>query len=141
MSKRVKRSSFQLENLPDEILLKIFSYINFQELLQCGQVSKRIRAKCSDKSLWENIFLYQKKVKAEFIKSILDRNCNSLAIKVTAVDGHVELSRPSKLTHLALYCNASKDFFREILNSCCSLEYLRIIGMKHKIFASGMVKH
>ena len=126
MSKRLKRSSFQLENLPDEILLKIFSYIDFQELLQCGQVSKRIRTICSDKSFWEDIFLSRKKVKAEFIKSILDRNCDSLSIKNTVIDGCVKLNRPSKLTRLDLYCNASKDFFHEILNSCSSLEFLEI---------------
>ena len=50
MSKRLKRSRLELENLPDEMLLKIFSYMNMQELLQYSQVSKRIRAICSDKS-------------------------------------------------------------------------------------------
>ena len=128
MSKRLKRSRLELESLPDEILLKIFSYIDFQELLQCGQVSKRIRTICSDKSFWENIFLSQKKVKAEFIKSILDRNCDSLSIKNTVIDGCVKLNRPSKLTRLDLYCNASKDFIHEILNSCSSLEFLQLSG-------------
>ena len=126
MSKRLKRSRLELESLPDEILLQIFSYIDFQELLQCGQVSKRIRTICSDKSFWEDIFLSRKKVKAEFIKSILDRNCDSLSIKNTVIDGCVKLNRPSKLKRLDLYCNASKDFFHEILNSCSSLEFLEI---------------
>ena len=72
-------------------------------------------------------------VKAEFIKSILDRNCEALAIRDTVIDGVVKLNRPSKLTHLELYCDATKDFYHEILNSCCSLESLRMNGMKHSL--------
>ena len=86
MSKRLKRFSLQLESLPDEILLEIFSYMDFQELLLCGQVSKRIRAICSDKSFWEEFDLFGKRVKAEFIKSILDRNCEALVILDTVID-------------------------------------------------------
>ena len=78
MSKRLKRSQLQLESLPNEMLLKIFSYMNMQELLQCGQVSKQIREICSDETLWFD--LVQERVKAEFIKSILDRNCEKLSI-------------------------------------------------------------
>ena len=133
MSKRLKRSRLELESLPDEILLQIFSYIDFQELLQCGQVSKRIRGICSDNSLWEGIFLLQKKVKAEFIKSILDRNCDTLSIKTTVIDGSVKLNRPSKLTALDLYCDATKDFYHEILNSCSSLEFLLMNGIKYSL--------
>ena len=126
----MKRSSMQLESLPDEILLEIFSYMNMQELLRYSQVSKRIRAICSDKSLWEHTELIQKRVKSEFIKSILDRNCEVLAIRNTVIDGFVKLNRPSKLAYLSLKSSikgdSTKDFIKEILNSCCSLEVLEL---------------
>ena len=109
----------QLESLPDELLLKIFSYMNMQELLQCGQVSKRIREICSDKSLWEETKLIQKRVKAEFIKSILDRNCGELSIRDTMIDGYVKLNRPSKLAYLSLksriHGDSTKDFIKKII--------------------------
>ena len=131
MSKRMKMSSMQLESLPNEMLLEIFSYMSMQELLQCGQVSKRIREICSDKSLWEDTDLIQKRVKAEFIKSILDRNCEELCIMDTVIDGFVKLNRPSKLAHLSIKSfingDSTKDFIKEILNSCCSLEVLELV--------------
>ena len=130
MSKRMKMSSMQLESLPNEMLLEIFSYMSMQELLQCGQVSKRIREICSDKSLWEDTDLIQKRVKAEFIKSILDRNCEELCIMDTVIDGCVKLNRPSQLAYLSLKScingDSTKDFLIEILNSCCSLEVLAL---------------
>ena len=134
MSNRLKRSRLQLESLPDELLLKIFSYMNMQELLQYGQVSKRIRAICSDKSFWEDTYVVKKKVKAEFIKFILDRNCNLLVIDKTVIDGCVKLNKTSELAYLSLFCcnlDATKNFYHEILNSCCSLESLRMNSMKH----------
>ena len=131
MSKRLKRSRLELESLPDEMLLKIFRYMNMQELLQYGQVSKRIRAICSDESLWKDIELIQKRVKAEFIKSILDRNCEALDIRDTVIDGCVQLNRPSKLAYLSIkgfiYGDSTKDFIKEILNSCNSLEVLELV--------------
>ena len=134
MSKRIKRSSMQLESLPDEILLEIFSYMNMQELLQYGQLSKRIRAICSDTSFWKDIFLVSKKVKAEFIKFILERSCNLLLIEDTVIDGSVKLNKTSELAYLELSCwnvYATKDFYHEFFNSCCSLVSLNMNGMKH----------
>jgi len=131
MSKRLKRSRLELESLPDEMLLKIFRYMNMQELLQYGQVSKRTRAICSDESLWKDIELIQNRVKSEFIKSILDRNCEALDIRDTVIDGCVQLNRPSKLAYLSIkgfiYGDSTKDFIKEILNSCNSLEVLELV--------------
>ena len=130
MSKRLKRSRLELESLPDEMLLKIFSYMNIQELLQYGQVSKRIRAICSDKSFWEETNLDEKKVEAEFIKFILDRNCELLVVKNTVIDGNVKLNRPSKLSYLQLTGCCNDNFYDEILNSCSSLISLHLNCMK-----------
>ena len=99
----MKMSSMQLESLPDEILLEIFSYMNMQELLRYSQVSKKIREICSDKSFWDEIYLVSKKVKAEFIKFILERNCNCLFIDDTVIDGSVKLNKTSKLAYLELF--------------------------------------
>ena len=46
---------FHLEGLPNEILLKIFSLLDIRGVLQCGQVSNRLRAISNDKSLWQRV--------------------------------------------------------------------------------------
>ena len=42
-----------MENLqlPNEIVLKVFGYLSFGDLIQCAKVSKRFNAICKDKSL------------------------------------------------------------------------------------------
>ena len=45
----------QLENLPNEILLKIFDYMDIEDLIICGLVSRRIRMIVHDHSLWQKV--------------------------------------------------------------------------------------
>jgi len=42
MAKRQKLSFCQLDELPDEVILKIVGFLDLKELLLCGQVSKRL---------------------------------------------------------------------------------------------------
>ena len=44
-----------LQNMPDEILIKVFSNLEMRELLVCARVSKRIGNLCHDRALWKNI--------------------------------------------------------------------------------------
>ena len=52
MAKRQKLSSCQLDELPDEVILKIVGFLDLKELLLFGQVSKRLQAITNDESLW-----------------------------------------------------------------------------------------
>ena len=47
------KSMIGIENihLPDEIILKILSYLSLGELIQCAKVSRRFETICKDKSL------------------------------------------------------------------------------------------
>ena len=45
----------QLENLPNEILLNIFDYMDIEDLIICGLVSRRIRMIVHDHSLWQKV--------------------------------------------------------------------------------------
>lgn len=139
MAKRLKRSGLQLENrlqpslklecFPDETLLRVFSYLKIPELLRFSHVSTRIRNICNDKSLWKIVDLSGRKVKAEFIKAVLENDCEKLNLESTQIDGSIKLSKTSKLTHLNLRINhreVSKSFFYEILLSCFSLQKLML---------------
>ena len=67
-----KLSSLQFDDLPDEIVLKIFKKLDIKDLLNCGMVSKRIRAISKDESLWEKVNLYNKIVPPKFLQLVLN---------------------------------------------------------------------
>ena len=52
MAKRLKLSFVELDDMPDEIILKIFTFLDIREILKCGQVSRRIQGISNDESLW-----------------------------------------------------------------------------------------
>ena len=45
----------QFHDLPNEIILKVLTYLKVKELLCCGQTSKRIRAVSHDQTLYQEI--------------------------------------------------------------------------------------
>ena len=64
-----------MENLPfpDEIVLKILSYLSLGELIQCARVSKRLNRICKDKSLsYRSSMLAIKALTVKERKSIID---------------------------------------------------------------------
>ena len=54
-----KIQTFELGNLPDEVTLKILSYLSMKELISCGQGAKRIRAISHDETLWRKVNLHR----------------------------------------------------------------------------------
>ena len=57
MAKRQNMSALQLEDLPDEMLEKVFGYLNIGDLIHCGHVSKRLRNIWNIESLWQSVEL------------------------------------------------------------------------------------
>ena len=52
--KSLQNLTFKLEDLPDEVILKVFSYLeNTTDRIRSGHLSQRLRAISSDKSLWQ----------------------------------------------------------------------------------------
>ena len=50
-----KLSILQFEDLPDEIILGVLSFLDIKDLLRCAQTSKRIRNISNDESYsWNN---------------------------------------------------------------------------------------
>ena len=70
--------SKNLDDLPDEVQLKIFNYLTIKDLILCGQVSKRTRRISCDASVWQKVNLSEKLIPAEFIKHILNNGCQYL---------------------------------------------------------------
>lgn len=90
-AKRQRLSTVYFEDLPDEILLKIFQYLNMKEIVYCAQMSKRIRKITHDQSLWQKINLYQRKVKAEFVEQILSNGCKYLSLNCAELLGDIKV--------------------------------------------------
>ena len=60
-----------VEFLPNEILMNIFSHLSIKELYRCAKVSKKFRHISHDKSFWKCINLYDHSVSCEFITQII----------------------------------------------------------------------
>ena len=56
------------EKLPDEIILKILSFLSFKSLGNCNQVSSRMKRIAGDTSLWEKVHASEKGVPASFVE-------------------------------------------------------------------------
>ena len=80
MSKRQKLSNVQLEDLPDEVILKICSFMDIREILKCAQVSKRIQAISKDESLWLKLNFYEGYVPYPFLEKAVENGCRYLSL-------------------------------------------------------------
>ena len=125
MAKRQKMQALQLEELPDEMIAKVFSYLKVGDLIHCGRVSKRIRQVWNIESLWQNVNFSHldnrsgSKVQTDFIIFLLEKGCKYLDLWNVEITGSLELDQPSKLKWLSLEnCVAKREVFEEILYSC-----------------------
>lgn len=71
-----------LEDLPEEIILKIFSQLALKDLFNCMVLSKRIRNIAHDDSLWEKLNLVHnyKPMPATLFPQILAKGCKYLSV-------------------------------------------------------------
>ena len=119
-------------NLPDELIMKIMSYTETVDILRCGGVSKRIRIISNDSSLFQSVNLSGKIVKADFLETVLNKDCISLNLSNSFIRGNLTLTQKSQLIKLDLsYCHEiSYDVLEELLESCHSLQILSLNGLQ-----------
>ena len=102
MSKRQKLSFLTFEDLPNEIILKIFKFLDIKGVLRCGKVSVRLRGISNDQSLWLKLNLYRKKVPFAFIENAVQNGCELLKLDFTCVTGGKKSEVPWKLKYLKI---------------------------------------
>ena len=144
MSKCQKWSPYTIDDLPDELILHVGSFLNLKEIIKCGQVSKRIRSICSDETMWQAVNLYNKIVPVEFLIRLIGNKCKYLSFlrsKICIFKLHgspMKLNQYCELKFLDLgYCKADYQVVEELLSSCHSLENL---SMKGFTFNSKIIK-
>ena len=125
-------SKEKLEDFSDEILLKVFGYVDTIDQLRLQQVNKRFRTICQDQSLCQRVEIncqfisriLQPQLPSEFIQKQLDRGCKYINLTGCKLR-NLQLQQPSKLEQL----NLSRVDFDDlsttgILSSCHSLQKL-----------------
>ena len=127
-NKRIKKSHVEntpLDDLPTEILLKIFGSLKINDLLRCGQVSKRIRSMAHHEILWQKVNL-KDKIPAGLIQFILENGCKYLSIGTSKVEGDLISTQTFKLKHLDAWAVKPVKTLEVVLASCNLLEKLSL---------------
>ena len=126
-----------VEFLPSEILMNIFSHLSIKELYRCAKVSKKFRHISHDKSFWKCINLYDHFVSCEFITQIIKLGTEYLNLHGATVveDANTDLPRENNLKYLNLTeCSVDDKFLVKLLRSSKSLEKLSLSGVNYKHF-------
>ena len=140
---KVDYESRTIEDLPLEILLKIFNSVNIRDLFQCMAVNKKIREIANDQTLWnimhingndfENDFL-----PAELLPQILERGCQYLSLYNCGIKaGKVKFAKNFQLKYLSLHpaSDESDDItfnvMPDLAASCHNLEKLCVKRLDH----------
>ena len=123
-------STVQFEALPNEVICLVFSYLKIMDLLNCGLVSKRLRAiSADDKCLWpKKLNLCYKKVPVLFLQRLLDSGCKYLSLSEAILEGTLNLPKASTLKYLNLssFGLKNRDNSEKLLESCYSLQKLSL---------------
>ena len=69
-----------LQDLPDEILLEIFSFLTLKDLQLCFKVTSRFKKIAEDTSLWETIGIKEKSLGSNDIRRIVRRGVKHLQL-------------------------------------------------------------
>ena len=111
------RMSF-IEDLPDEILLKIFQELTPKDLGKCAQVCKKFQGLSKDESIWCKINLNEKRINPELIAHALKTGTKYLSLfdtRVTKFGDTSKFPKENKLKYLNLsYCLANGQFLLQV---------------------------
>ena len=120
--------NLDLEDLPNELLLKILSYLNINSIISCGLLSKRIRFISHDVSLWQKINIYQKTVPTKFLKFVMKNGCKYLSLSCAKLKENSTLQRKSEIRFLKVeYKQMSKLYIPSTLNTEYLLRHTQLI--------------
>jgi hypothetical protein len=128
MSKRQKLSFFHFEGLADEIILKIFSLLDIKGVLQCGQVSMRLRNISNDQCLWSKLNLSEEQmIPYDFIEKAVQNGCEYLNLSYSFVHGVKKAEVPWKLKYLEMSQSAGLlEVPERVLQNCHFLQKLAV---------------
>ena len=127
-----------LENLPNEILLKIFSNINpkIKELISLSHICRRLRLIAHDQSFWKNVNLFPKSQSAGLLQMIIEKGCKRLKA-CSQILGTLKLNQESQLEYFSTW-HTNNKILNGLLKSCHYLNHLDLnsVILTHDIISS-----
>ena len=129
MAKRQKLSFVELDDLPDEIILNIFTFLGIREILKCGQVSQRIRAISNDESLWLQLNFFEGHVPYGLLEKAVQNGCRYLSLAFASLVGGENSEMSLNLKYLEMSQNSDDgpgtiEVHKGLLKNCHSLQKL-----------------
>ena len=123
--KSVLNTEFDCLPLPNEILVKIFGYLNIQEISRSAKVSHQFNKISKDTSLWQSwrkLSIDEMKVPTEFLTYLIQKGISNISLyRCEILPPRVklaELKRPLNLKTLCLdETKGDKTLVNEILTS------------------------
>ena len=113
-----------LESLPNEILMKIFEFINpkIKELFSLSHVCRRLRLIVHDQSFWKNVNLLPKNHSAGLLQMIIEKGCQRMKACGQIV-GTLTLVEKCQLEFFSTW-HTNNKILNELLKSCHYLKHL-----------------
>ena len=107
--------------LPNEILLKIFGYLDIQDISRSARVSYQFNMISKDSSLWKSLgklCIHERKVPSEFLTYVIQRGITELSLHQCEILPPKMLEKPLKLRTLKLDgTGGDKTLINELLTS------------------------
>ena len=144
---KVDYESKTIEDLPVEILLKIFNSVNIRGLFQCMAVNKKIRKIANDQSLWDKMHIdgdhFEQNLPAELLSQILEKGCQYLSLFKCKIvkTGTIKFAKNFQLRYLCVdpidevneydKDECSYNILLDFAASCHNLEKLSIKRLDH----------
>jgi len=127
---REPKKEDHLSKLPDEMLLKVFSWLPKVALGRLAQVNSRMNRVINDETLWHRIDCTKRILSPEQTKVLFDRKPNYLRLARSAIADQTTFSTSaSQLTYLDLsMCEISPTMLNKLLGACPNLHKL---SMEH----------
>ena len=120
--------SDNLEILPNEVILNIFTHLTIKDLGRCAQVSKNFCAIAYDKSLWTKVLVTSGTVSNKLLEQALSRGLKYLGLSRRSFFSTLEPNYPptNQIEYLALriplISHVDEKYFRQLLLSCHNLK-------------------
>ena len=155
-----------IQELPDEMIMNIMKYMDEKTLIICTKVSRRIRELSMDKSLWQNVKVTSKylrktphgksvyhPISINFLKLVIENGCTFLDVSIPMHQRNIDgsfIPNNNDVTSLILrhpedpgeFQPPKFDVMTKLINQCCSLTKLGMIGINMKnLSLSGIKKH
>ena len=115
-----------MQDLPDELLLKILRFMTFQEICKLSRINQRFQRLFNDKSLWQKIRIYCKIVPDWALEKMIESEIKYLNLRhCTIPNGLKPIKNEMKLNYLNISsCNGNDNFLSEMVERSKDLKTL-----------------